>query len=224
MTKIKIPGFVKIGGYVLAAVAITSIVTMGFVYVLWPSSEIQQLTQQYAQVKTVFAFPGIDTLLALSTILVGTSLLGNTMTAGIWWLVAGIVTGAVLRNRRGCIVGNLFTPMIIALIAGYPIMATFGYAENPLWPLATKNALNGLIAGLVASLAGVQLGNQILRPRRIAQQRVIIQKLYHTEIEQLKVTCPKCGTVLNSKPTYCGVCGSPLSSTATPSNAAPSNK
>lgn len=205
------------GGYILVAVVINSVVTLALASVLSPANRIQELIQQYVQVKNSFPFPGIDTFLALSTILLERSMLEYTSTAAIWWSVAGIVTGAALRNRRAIIVGCLITPLVIALIAGYPLTATYNYSTNPLWELASRHAINGLIAGLLGTIVGVELGNRITRGRRIAQQRALLQKLYSTDLEPLKSSCPKCGTVLNSIATYCGVCGTQITAPNTTS-------
>ncbi len=221
----KIPGIVRMIGLILVAVVINSVITIALASVLSPPNRVQELVLQYSKVRNSFPLPGIDTVLALSTIILERSMLEYTSTAAIWWAVAGIVSGAALRNRRAITVGCLISPLVIALVAGYPIMASYNYGSNPLWELASKHAINGLIAGLLGTIVGVEIGNKLTQGRRIAQQRAILQQLYSTNIEPLKSSCPKCGSELNSLATYCGVCGTQIiSQITTPQNNNTNNK
>lgn len=198
-------------GWFLVSIIVTSAVSVALVSVLASTMEIQTLIREFSPTGSM------SIVLALFTIFLKTDLFANLTTAAVWWFIGGIVTGFIINIfKRGMKFPNwllvgIFTPIVVGLTIGSIVDATVpGYAGYAGY-LATRNIIGGILSAIGADL-GVR-ANQIIFASRIAKkEEAIRQELYHSEIEPIRINCPKCDAVLHSNALSCSFCGTPLSS------------
>lgn len=201
MKAMKVPGFVRTLGYALLSAVITTVVGIGVTYAV----------QQYATIKTTVVIPGMNTLLALSTLLLTASIVQNLTTITLSWLVGGLVGGILLRKRGAGLLGGILTPLLLGLVVGSIISASVpGTAPGLTATLMTRNFTGGVIAG-IGSVVGVIPGRRIFRAREMAAAQVVREELYNVVVQPLDRACQNCQGTVRSNALYCGICGNTVS-------------
>lgn len=121
------------------------------------------------------------------------------------WLIAGFLSGFIIRSWKGTIIVCLLTGLILSLTwIFFMSRYTPNYWNTFLSAYSTLDFLGqtigtGIYLGLFATVPAV-CSAFLIRPRK--------KTIEQAPIKNIETICPTCGTIFQSKPQFCYKCNS----------------